>query len=522
MLPFKKILCPIDFSEPSYAALQVAADLAMQFDAELCVLHVMAPLDASLAVVMGTKFDESRSADAAHKIHMAVQQRLDKSVRTRAVVATGGPAAEILRAAEEEAPSVIVIATRGESGWRHFIFGSVAEAVVRLARQPVFTVHGPLNAEKDEPAKPKAAEPAFSHPLNPWEVNEKNFPATAADAEKLLYLLNYAVLAPSHLNAQPWLWKLDGSTLELYADRTRTMPIADPRGRQLIIGCGGALFNLRLAIRHFGYRGEVEYFPDPKNMDLLARVSLGARLQDENRSHEELALFEAIHKRHTNRMRFEDRELPASVRQELKDAARGQGAVVRFIGDGERDAVLDLIQRGDAIQSDDKDFRRELAAWVRPNDSLAKDGIPGTALGLKGVASHLAPLAIRGHAKGKSMAFKELELAANAPAFALLETEDDTPRAWLTAGQALNAVLLRASANGVHASFFNQPMEMDGLLRVMHLNLGLSLFPQMLFRLGYAARVGEVKPTPRRPVDEILVKNLKAQQALEDFVAANR
>lgn len=522
MLPFKKILCPIDFSVPSHAALEAAGDLAAQFDAELCVIHVMEPADAALAVVSNAEFDASRSADAAHKIHQAVLQSVDKSVRSRALVTSGGPAAGILRAAEDELPDLIVIATRGQGGWRHLIFGSVAEAVVRLARHPVLTVHGPRAEIAITPTAPASTSLPLPRPTDPWSVSEEGFPKDAGDDEKLRFLLNYAVLAPSHHNAQPWLWKLDGSAAELYADRTRSIPVTDPRGRELLIGCGAALFNMRLAMRHFGYRGEVETFPEPNNPDLLARISLGSRLQDENRSSAEIALFEAIHKRHTNRMQFEDRALPASLRQELKDAARGEEAVLRFIGDTERDTVLDLIEHGDANRGADKDFRRELAAWVRPNDSLLKDGIPGAALGLNDMASRVAPVAIRSLAVGKTLAFKELVLADNAPAFALLETEDDTPHSWLAAGQALAAVLLRARANGVHASFFNQPIEMDGLLRVMRMNLGLSLFPQMLFRLGYAVDAVDLKPTPRRPVDEVLMKHVKSQQALEDFVATNR
>jgi nucleotide-binding universal stress UspA family protein len=43
MMPLKKIICPTDFSEASYAALDKASELAEHFDAELCVLHVVEP-----------------------------------------------------------------------------------------------------------------------------------------------------------------------------------------------------------------------------------------------------------------------------------------------------------------------------------------------------------------------------------------------------------------------------------------------------------------------------------------------
>ena len=62
-------------------------------------------------------------------------------------VAAGDPSYEILRLAEELEADVIVIATHGHGGWRHFLFGSVAEKVVRLAERPVLVVHAPAEAK---------------------------------------------------------------------------------------------------------------------------------------------------------------------------------------------------------------------------------------------------------------------------------------------------------------------------------------------------------------------------------------
>src|SRR5215212_1263380 len=95
-----------------------------------------------------------------------------------------------------------------------------------------------------------------------WNISEEGFPAQGGSEEKLRFVLNYAVLAPSGHNTQPWLFGLSGDEEELYADRTRGLPVVDPEDRALIIGCGAALFYLRTALRHFGYAGEVEIFPD--------------------------------------------------------------------------------------------------------------------------------------------------------------------------------------------------------------------------------------------------------------------
>src|SRR3712207_9303545 len=97
---------------------------------------------------------------------------------------------------------------------------------------------------------------------DPWKVSEGEFPKSGDAEEKLHFLLNYAVLAPSGHNTQPWLFRVRANEVELYADRTRGLPVVDPEDRALIISCGAALFYLRVAIRHFGHADEVESFPD--------------------------------------------------------------------------------------------------------------------------------------------------------------------------------------------------------------------------------------------------------------------
>jgi len=66
----------------------------------------------------------------------------------------------------------------------------------------------------------------MSEPIsNPWNVVEADFPATGSPGEQLHFLLNYAVLAPSRHNAQPWLFHVQGNTVELYADRSKALPL---------------------------------------------------------------------------------------------------------------------------------------------------------------------------------------------------------------------------------------------------------------------------------------------------------
>jgi hypothetical protein len=82
---------------------------------------------------------------------------------------------------------------------------------------------------------PQAAE-------DPWRVQDWRFSGDGTSEEKLRFLLNYAILAPSGHNTQPWLFTIKDKALTLYADRTRALTVVDPEDRELVMSCGAALF----------------------------------------------------------------------------------------------------------------------------------------------------------------------------------------------------------------------------------------------------------------------------------------
>jgi hypothetical protein len=337
---------------------------------------------------------------------------------------------------------------------------------------------------------------------DPWEISEGAFPKAGTSSDKLRFLLNYAVLAPSSHNSQPWLFKIVSDGVELYADRTRALPVVDPEDRELIISCGAALFNLRIALRHFGYETAVRNFPDATKPDLLARVSFGG---EKVPSAEEHALFQAIVKRRTNRMPFDYRPVPESLLFELQAAATKEGTWLYIImGEENRNMVAGLIAEGDRIQMANGHFRRELAAWIHPNRTASHDGTPGFAFGLSSLASYLGPLVVRTFDIGRGQAAKGRELATGSPVLVLLGTDGDTPADWMSAGQALARLLLRARVDDVWASFLNQPIELPDLRGRLGDSLGRKGFPQLLLRMGYGQ---DVKPTPRRTPGEVLMRD---------------
>ena len=152
MLPFKRILCPTDFSEPAFTALKRAEELARFFAAELIVAHVIPTLpsphlfpDPQESFNFNVPLFQQELAIKAEE--MLKELVSHHKVKTRDMVTTGKAAPKILRIAHQEHVDLIVIASHGLTGWRRLAFGSVAEKVVRQSTCPVLTIVAPPEAE---------------------------------------------------------------------------------------------------------------------------------------------------------------------------------------------------------------------------------------------------------------------------------------------------------------------------------------------------------------------------------------
>ncbi len=141
---WKKICCPVDFSEPSRRALQVAASLARRHGAELVLFHAYP--------VPGYTLPEGSVVPSPHMLqelasetdaHLADWKKEAEGMGVAAVTTAQGvgePSGEIVDFARESGTNLLVIGTHGRSGLRHAILGSVAERVVRHASCPVLTI----------------------------------------------------------------------------------------------------------------------------------------------------------------------------------------------------------------------------------------------------------------------------------------------------------------------------------------------------------------------------------------------
>ena len=325
----------------------------------------------------------------------------------------------------------------------------------------------------------------------PRAVSDADFPLDTPLENQLRFLLNYAVLAPSVLNTQPWRFVVRDNKVYVYADRSRQVKTIDPHGRELDISCGAALFHLRVAAFHYCFKSAVNPFPDPSDPDLLATFSLTnpRRPTDDDES-----LFRAISIRRTNRHPFADTPVPNDVVGLLERVAREEGARLAVLtSEEEKEGVGLLVEEGIRLNGERPEVGAEIRKWLRPNEDPRRDGVPDREQGSwdrrSDVRTPSAVLAPRKHA-----------LIHDSPAVLVLATDADDPNAWLAAGQALAYVLLVSADRGLYASYMNQPVEIESLRQELSKLIGGG-FPQLVFRVGYPSyREG----TPRRSVQDVL------------------
>ena len=314
---------------------------------------------------------------------------------------------------------------------------------------------------------------------------------SAFDEGTVRAAIGLAARAPSIHNTQPWICRLGASSVHLYADPTRWLPATDADRRDLIVSCGAMLHHLEVALAGLGIDVTVHRLPNPADPDhLAALVMVPGRLRDsaiENAA--------AMLRRRTDRRPFGRFPMPEQLLDQLIKCASERGAVLRAIDPDEHGELLRTVLQ-DAAESQDKDpaYQMELALWA--GREINDDGIPSASL-----------LGSTGRAWNGSRSFPvgQIEIpigaAPDEATFLVLGTSSDDRLSQLRAGEALSAVLLRATAMGMASCPLSQPLEVASTrLRLRDEVLDGTVSPQLMLRLGWA-QWGTPRPiTPRRAV----------------------
>jgi len=307
-----------------------------------------------------------------------------------------------------------------------------------------------------------------------------------------------AVLAPSSHNTQPWRFVRRGEVLELWLDRTRHLDVVDPLRRQLVISCGCALYNARVAVRAEGHSDKVALFPRADQPDLLAELRLGLPREATNDDRDLLA---AIPRRHTNRREFLDRPVAAETAVALARAARAERTRMVRLSPQRKHELAELVAECDRRRFAEPAYRAQVGEWLVPAGRLRKDGIPFAEKEYGNAEWFGMKRTLANPGLGEQVATLEADRIESAPLVVVMSTEADEDIDWVDCGQALQAVLLRATQLGLAAAFVDQLLEYEDLHAQVKAMTATDLMPQMALRIGYAPPLERV--APRRDLADV-------------------
>jgi len=327
--------------------------------------------------------------------------------------------------------------------------------------------------------------------LQVWDVKESDFPSNSSSEEKLTFLLNYAILAPSSHNSQPWKFNVSEGEIQVFADKSRWLKVADTDRREQYISIGCALENLIIAAEHFGYNYSVSYFPGPE--DLVAVVSLQAG----SGSPSDSRLFSAITSRQTNSNPYEPRAISDADLETIYRLSSDPDTSIFIANDSAtKKKFHDLVVAADGIQYSDVNYKSELGRWL---------GMGG--MGPTGIRAKMAQIAIAFLDVGPEQTRKDSELINSTSYFGFISTANNDSISSIKAGRTLERFWLSATSLGISLHPMSQVLEVQQtkaeLAGLLPAKSGM-VQVQQTFRLGYGEPTKE--RSTRRPLEDVLIE----------------
>lgn len=336
-----------------------------------------------------------------------------------------------------------------------------------------------------------------------WHLKVSDFPEKGILRDQLIFLLRFAILAPSGHNSQPWNFIIENNVVDISVNEERSLSQSDPNRRQLLVSIGCALENFLIAAEHFGFSSEIRHFPQQENQNIVARVFLE---KDRKEKKEPADLIHAILERRTNRNKYRER-LPSQDFLSGIQKLSNKDVIVSVVVDKTTKAsVADVVNAAQIEVMEEASFREELSHYIKSNLTKSKTGMPGFTLGMPLPISLIASRLIKRVNMSKKTMKKDDELLKlYTPVFVLVGTASDDNVSRVKAGQIFERIWLMATKEGLSCAPLAAGVQVGEYYKDLQKILGLSSRPQAFLRMGYCGK--SVRHSPRFYVEEVLKVN---------------
>lgn len=343
---------------------------------------------------------------------------------------------------------------------------------------------------------------------NTIKYDENEFPSKGEIKDKILFLLKYAVLAPSTHNSQPWLVQIEGNKCKVYADREVKITEADPVGRDMYISIGCFLENLLIAAGHFSvfYQLKVNSIRDQNLPVLEIEFNSTGQLPKRHAIDRNKHLFQAIEKRRNTRYKFEERAIPKGVIEECLHFAEEFNHSCElsvFTSEDQIQAVANLTSGAIKEAYEKSSFRVEMSEWINNNFSKKKRGLFGYALGVPAPISLVLPFVVKYFNIGWKIGGLSADVVRSAPALFVIEVQENSPENWIKVGQLAELLMLHLNASSLKTAIYVAAIEIGNNAKQLEKILCLKNKPAFLFVAGFNSF--EQPAAPRYTPESLLI-----------------
>lgn len=324
--------------------------------------------------------------------------------------------------------------------------------------------------------------------------NQKNL------EEKIKFVLQYAILAPSTHNSQPWLFKIENNSCQIYIDPSVSIKEADPLGRDLYISLGCFLENLIIAAKYFKVFENINYRLNEEER-LVAEIIFKDNSDIKNTDGNFEKILNAIVKRFNARGIFEKEKISGDILNKISTLNDFENLKIDFgIDKGRIEKLAGLTAEGLKIAYANADFRKEMSKWINNNFSKKLFGIPGYSLRMPSLISIIFPILVRFFNIGKKLGWLNYQSMNSAPSVCVISAKNNSPMIWLQTGRLAERLMLEFNSLNIKTSVFVASLEMGDLYKKVQEVLNTDYIPQFLFVAGYMDYVPP-KMTPRISVE---------------------